>query len=305
MSNSSDRHGDQREGGDGKRDRPTLADSWPSTAAPIPIGAKGRGAGRGDPAITSHRLSPPSLAARRRPRERRRRELRGLGHDRTPRSAICHRPSSKLSPLYGRDNRWHSKQLRPSNPLSMEPGPTQTGPARARATRSVGAASATSLARSRSSAASRRWTRRRSERSACRWGLGKRSALPPRRPIARRDRRRGRRIDAGRQRAGQEWAEPGSASVMWLTMRGIELASGGPEPVPLRAILHLVEAPVLPIASNRPDERAIDEAFTAQIPHATLWYLPDVGHAGGLGSHPERTRPARPPSSARRSHQRR
>lgn len=43
---------------------------------------------------------------------------------------------------------------------------------------------------------------------------------------------------------------------------------------------------MLLIASNRPDERSLDAAFQARIPHARLWYLPDVGHTDGLRSHP-------------------
>jgi hypothetical protein len=59
------------------------------------------------------------------------------------------------------------------------------------------------------------------------------------------------------------------------------------EPTPLKTILHLVQAPVLVIVSNRANERTIDEAFRARIRQASLWYLPDAGHTEGLRSHPE------------------
>ena len=81
--------------------------------------------------------------------------------------------------------------------------------------------------------------------------------------------------------------QPVFASVTWLTMRAVELASHETEPAPLNTILPRVHAPVLLIASNRPNERATDQVFRARMRQASLWYLPDVGHTGGLRSHPD------------------
>jgi hypothetical protein len=72
-----------------------------------------------------------------------------------------------------------------------------------------------------------------------------------------------------------------------MPSESIELESRGTEPAPLKTILHLVQAHVLLIASNRADERTMDEAFRARIRQTSLWYLPDAGHADGLRSHPE------------------
>ena len=80
---------------------------------------------------------------------------------------------------------------------------------------------------------------------------------------------------------------PVFVSVTWLTMRAIELTASETEPQPLKTILHRVRVPVLLIASNSPNERRIDEAFRARMRRASLWYLPDVGHTGALGSHPD------------------
>jgi pimeloyl-ACP methyl ester carboxylesterase len=80
---------------------------------------------------------------------------------------------------------------------------------------------------------------------------------------------------------------PVFSSVTWLTMRGTELASGEPEPAPLKDIVGGIHVPVLLIASNESGEHAIDRAYRARIgPNASLWYLPDAGHTNGLRTHP-------------------
>ena len=81
--------------------------------------------------------------------------------------------------------------------------------------------------------------------------------------------------------------QPVFASVTWLTMRAVELASGETEPAPLNTILPRVHIPVLLIASKAANERATDQAFRASLRQGRLWYLSDVGHTGGLNSHPD------------------
>ncbi len=80
---------------------------------------------------------------------------------------------------------------------------------------------------------------------------------------------------------------PVFTSVTWLTMRGIELVSGEPEPAPLKQIVDRIHVPVLLIASNQSGERAIDQAYRARIgTKASLWYPSDAGHTDGLRVHP-------------------
>ena len=80
---------------------------------------------------------------------------------------------------------------------------------------------------------------------------------------------------------------PVFTSVTWLTMRGTELVSGEPEPAGLSRIVGRIRAPVLLIASNAKGERAIDQIYRDRIGrNASLWYLPDAGHTGGLSTHP-------------------
>jgi uncharacterized protein len=77
-------------------------------------------------------------------------------------------------------------------------------------------------------------------------------------------------------------------SETWLTMRAIGLVSGESEPAPLKTIIGHIRVPVLLIASNASNERAIDNAYRQQIPaHATLWYIPDASHTNGLATHPQ------------------
>ena len=76
-------------------------------------------------------------------------------------------------------------------------------------------------------------------------------------------------------------------SVTWLTMRGTELVSGGPEPAGLSRIVGRIRVPVLLIASNASRERTIDQIYRRRIGRdATLWSLPDAGHTDGLSTHP-------------------
>lgn len=76
-------------------------------------------------------------------------------------------------------------------------------------------------------------------------------------------------------------------SETWLSMRAIGLISGEPEPPPLKTIVAHIRVPVLLIASNASNERAIDDAYRQRIgPNATLWYLPDTSHTNGLATHP-------------------
>ena len=72
----------------------------------------------------------------------------------------------------------------------------------------------------------------------------------------------------------------------WLAHREIELLSTYDEPTPLKTIVGRIKAPTLLIASNRKDERAIDEAFRARIgANATLWYVADAGHTQAFDTH--------------------
>ena len=73
------------------------------------------------------------------------------------------------------------------------------------------------------------------------------------------------------------------ASVNWLTLREVELASGAEEPAPLKSIVDRVHVPVLLIASNAPNERVIDAAYAARMgTNATLWYIATAQHTKGL-----------------------
>ena len=48
-----------------------------------------------------------------------------------------------------------------------------------------------------------------------------------------------------------------------------------------------IRVPVLLIASNASGERAIDQIYANRIGReASLWYLPDARHTGGLSAHP-------------------
>jgi pimeloyl-ACP methyl ester carboxylesterase len=86
---------------------------------------------------------------------------------------------------------------------------------------------------------------------------------------------------------------PVFVSETWLTMRAIELGSGQTEPPPLKTVVGHIHVPVLLIASNAADERAIDNIYRQRIGSgATLWYLPDTSHTNGLATHP-RAYPAR------------
>jgi hypothetical protein len=70
-------------------------------------------------------------------------------------------------------------------------------------------------------------------------------------------------------------------------MRGTELVSGESEPPGLSQIVGRIRVPVMLIASNASGERAIDAIYRERIGrHASLWYLPDTGHTGGLSAHP-------------------
>jgi pimeloyl-ACP methyl ester carboxylesterase len=81
---------------------------------------------------------------------------------------------------------------------------------------------------------------------------------------------------------------PVFTSVTWLTMRGTELVSGETEPSGLSRIVGRIRVRVLLIASNAQSERAIDQIYRRRIGrNASLWYLPDAGHTGGLSTHPD------------------
>ncbi len=80
---------------------------------------------------------------------------------------------------------------------------------------------------------------------------------------------------------------PVFTSVTWLTMRGTELVSGESEPTGLSQLVGRIRVPVLLIASSASGERAIDQIYRDRIGRsASLWYLPDTGHTGGLSAHP-------------------
>ena len=80
---------------------------------------------------------------------------------------------------------------------------------------------------------------------------------------------------------------PVFTSVTWLTMRGTELVSGESEPTGLSRLVGRIRVPVLLIASNASGERAIDQIYRDRIGRtASLWYLADTGHTGGLSAHP-------------------
>ena len=86
---------------------------------------------------------------------------------------------------------------------------------------------------------------------------------------------------------GHGITQPVFLSVTWLTMRATELASGDTEPAPLESIVGRIQAPVLLIASNAPDEHALDVVYEDRMGAiARLWYLPDTGHTLGLSTHP-------------------
>ena len=77
-------------------------------------------------------------------------------------------------------------------------------------------------------------------------------------------------------------------SETWLTLRAIELVSGESEPPSLKSVVGHIHIPVLLIASNAPDELAIDNAYQRRIgPSAAVWYLGDTSHTNGLATHPE------------------
>ena len=79
---------------------------------------------------------------------------------------------------------------------------------------------------------------------------------------------------------------PVFTSVTWLTMRGTELVSGESEPAGLSRLVGRIRAPVLLIASNASGERAIDQIYRDRIGRtASLRYLPDTPHTGGLSAH--------------------
>ena len=81
--------------------------------------------------------------------------------------------------------------------------------------------------------------------------------------------------------------EPIFLSVAWLTMRATEVASGEREPAPLANIVSRINAPVLLIASNAPDEHDLDAMYQSRIrASARLWYLSGTGHTRGLATHP-------------------
>jgi pimeloyl-ACP methyl ester carboxylesterase len=85
---------------------------------------------------------------------------------------------------------------------------------------------------------------------------------------------------------------PVFTSVTWLTMRCTELVSGESEPAGLGRTAGRIRVPVLLIASNASGERTIDQIYRRRIGRdATLWYLPDAGHTGGLSTHPAQYAP--------------
>jgi uncharacterized protein len=86
---------------------------------------------------------------------------------------------------------------------------------------------------------------------------------------------------------GHGITQPVFLSVTWLTMRATELASGDTEPAPLESIVGRIRAPVFLIASNAPDEHALDLVYEDRMGAiARLWYLSDTGHTLGLSTHP-------------------
>lgn len=81
---------------------------------------------------------------------------------------------------------------------------------------------------------------------------------------------------------------PVFTSVTWLTMRGAELVSGEKEPAGLGRLVARIRVPVLLISSNAIGEHTIDQIYRDRIGQsATLWYIPDTSHTGGLGKHPQ------------------
>ncbi len=77
------------------------------------------------------------------------------------------------------------------------------------------------------------------------------------------------------------------ASVSWLTMREVELASGAGEPAPLNRLVGRVRVPVLLIASSGGDERTVDAAYAQRMgANATLWYIANAQHTEGLRTVP-------------------
>jgi uncharacterized protein len=77
------------------------------------------------------------------------------------------------------------------------------------------------------------------------------------------------------------------ASVGWLAMRQVEIASLTAEPRPLSSLVGRIGVPTLLIASRRSDERALDAAYRARIgARATLWFVPDAGHTRAFVVHP-------------------
>lgn len=80
---------------------------------------------------------------------------------------------------------------------------------------------------------------------------------------------------------------PVERSVMWLTMRGVEMVSGAAEPRPLSDVVAGIRAPVLLIASNRAGELTIDGVYRDRIgSRAKLWHVSDAGHTRALAAHP-------------------
>jgi dienelactone hydrolase len=78
-----------------------------------------------------------------------------------------------------------------------------------------------------------------------------------------------------------------SRSVNWLGMRATELFSGDEEPKPLIDEGGAIHTPVLLIASNAPDELALDRAYRQRIGgNARLWRVPDASHTKALERHP-------------------
>jgi predicted acyl esterase len=81
---------------------------------------------------------------------------------------------------------------------------------------------------------------------------------------------------------------PVFTSVTWLTMRGTVLVSGETEPAGLSQIVGRIRVPALLIASDAKGERAIDQIYRNRIGrNASLWFLPDARHSGGLSTHPD------------------
>lgn len=89
----------------------------------------------------------------------------------------------------------------------------------------------------------------------------------------------------GDQRLVQDAAIP--RSVGWMGLRGVELFSGDDEPAPLHVEAHRIRVPVLLIASNAPDEAALDRTYASRIgARAELWHVRDAGHTEALARHP-------------------